>query len=539
MLNRKILRDAYENLQPTQAQKDRMLENILSEAPASSSTGRQYSARAHEKERLWPLAAVLALILCSAGVLGALLVREDGPPALSETKQTEQTQQTEYTEPSPVQTAEYSEVFTSTDGTIEFRLSIDEDISAAQMPVLEVVPHTITAEEAKRVAYALFDDAEFYEREPWELYNFSKSEIQEKLDRWSQYADAESLLELYPYRENDTTYQSEVADLVNSFIEEYTEKLETAPEENPHTPCAWTFKKTSEYHTPAEELVGMDLSNENDEISAVLTMNGYPYCYTACNRDKEDFDVNMLSACFYSGVSPNGIDEEIFKARLLRTGEPTEEQLAAVKEKAETMLEQMDMGQWLVDECYVETYEAGTFTEYTIHVNAVPILNGTPALRVPQYTALRNPEGTESYYYYTDVEFEFSANGDLILFAMYSPIDIVNTVEGYAEAMPMDQLMEKAKEYLSASNYANYCWLLDVYLDEGEEIGCTVDITGLNYNLTRIDNPESEDSFYYVPGITLTGNACYYGKETGKIYYESGDMTLLILNGVDGSRLGK
>lgn len=44
----------------------------------------------------------------------------------------------------------------------------------------------------------------------------------------------------------------------------------------------------------------------------------------------------------------------MFRAWLCRTEEPTDEQIAAVKEKAEAMLAQMQLGKWLmVKTCFM------------------------------------------------------------------------------------------------------------------------------------------------------------------------------------------
>lgn len=97
------------------------------------------------------------------------------------------------------------------------------------------------------------------------------------------------------------------------------------------------------------------------------------------------------------------------------------------------MLEQMALGSWIVDECYVDTKYYGNAPEYTICVKAVPVLKGIPAMRRPQLTNLKSDEAYVSNYYLTDVEFEFSANGDLVSFWMYSPIDVskvMNAIDG-------------------------------------------------------------------------------------------------------------
>ena len=60
----------------------------------------------------------------------------------------------------------YSDTVTNGNGSINYTFNIDQSLSYAALPVVEVVPHYLTAEEAQRVARVLFGDAEFYEADP-------------------------------------------------------------------------------------------------------------------------------------------------------------------------------------------------------------------------------------------------------------------------------------------------------------------------------------------------------------------------------------
>lgn len=529
-MKRKDIKNAYDQMNPSPYAKDRMLENILD----AKMERKNYRVQEYEPihESWWKTAipvAMMAAFLIAGGVY--LLGRMTRVPASYYSAPVLQTEPTEPMEPTQVVTD--SETFASDDGTIEFQMNIDDSVSDKEMPVIEVVPHQITAEEAKRVATAIFGDAEFYEKVPALEELYTKAEIQQKLDRWSQYTTREALDELYGSYMTDEREELWL-EIINGFIDRYTEKYKTAPEGNPYTPCEWTFKNASVYNTPADELAGEDTSEWNDNIEAQLYVGDIPYAFSASNRNKEDFKVNNLSAYISTGISPSGIDEEIFKARLLRTGEPTQEQIDAVKAKAEEMLQKMEMGEWYIDECYVDSYQISEdVLEYTVYVNAVPVLDGIPAVRVPQFTALRGEDLNMKNYYYADVEFEFSANGDLISFTMYSPIEIVDTMDS-GEVMTVGQLMDKAKEYLAATTASDYSFIPTVYSGD-DELLCRIDVDGLDYSLTRINADGATDRFYYVPGITITGSVEYYEKESGKIIDTIEDATLLNLDGRNGA----
>lgn len=437
----------------------------------------------------------------------------------------------EHHDPDETQTIQYSETFTSTDGSVTFLVAVDEEVTAADMPVLEAVPHFLTAEDAKRVAHALFGDVVFYEPNPVFAEVYTKSEIQEKINRWMPYTSLDACTELFGFE-----IQSDVCNTVKEYIEKYTQLYEVAPEEDSHELCRWELRKDSEYWYPADELVGKDLSGDNDEIKAQTSFRGYPYTVTISNRDKSDFKINMVFADLYDEDSPYGISTDIFRAELSRTAKPTETQIAAIRERAATMLEDMELGQWKIDECYVETTYKGSIPEYTVCVNAVPVLNGMAVIRQPQLGSLRGEDAYSASYYYTDVNFIFAPNGELISFVMYSPLEVKETLNPNVAVKSIEELMEAARQYLRNTDAYAYNYLYEVQHSMiQEEVDCTVTVTKLEYNLVRVKVPMTEANYYYVPGIVLKGTAEYTGKESGKLYYTSEDLTLVSLNGVDGS----
>lgn len=424
----------------------------------------------------------------------------------------------------------------SKNGVIEFCVDIDEEIYGELIPSLKVKPYFFTEADIKRVAYILFPEGEFYEGEsPFEM-NYSKEEIQEKIDRWSYYASEETLRELIQYRPNQPEYLGDIAQNVQNFIDKYTGLLESAPSENPHKLCDWTFKKSSFYSLKKEALAAADTSGDNDEIVADIKIGDVRYHFDASIRNRDDFLISNISVYLYDGTSPDAIDARIFRAWLCRTEAPTEEQIAAVKAKAETMLAQMQLGEWLVDECYVETEVINEYTYYTICVNAVPMLNGIPALRKGQLENLRSDLPGAARLYYTDARFEFSANGDLILFQMTSPLEIMGEVATDMSGLDIEEQFAIAEGYLSRKDFYAYSMGMEVTFDnQGEPVGCVANITGLEYNLTRINGEDPLEFYYYVPGIKLTGSVKYYNLKTGEVYLERQNVIFAIIDASDGA----
>lgn len=425
---------------------------------------------------------------------------------------------------------EYSEEFPSTDGTLNYKVRIDKEVSATNMPVVEVAPHYLSSEDVQRVAMVLFGNADFYEAEPMLSLNLSKAEIQERIQRWSKYTNESSINELYGSVGNPT----DIVDIVKNFIAEYTAHYEIAVDNNPHIDCQWEFKKESVYLFP-EKAINQNLENDNDAIYATVKDGDIQYIFTASTRNKEDYKLNNINVSLYSGISPNLIDERIFRAKLCRTEEPTEQQISSITKKAEKMLEEMELGDWKIDRCFVDTTYYGDIPEYKICINAVPFLNDVPSIRRPQLNNLKSKEVYASNYYLSDVNFEFSADGKLVSFKMYSPVDIKEIVNDNAKVQSMDELMKIAKNNLSLRDIYSY-GLGSIVNRIDEKVSCTVCVTGLEYGLTRVKKANTDSSYYYVPALMLNGSVECIGKKSKEIYYVSEEPEILIIiNAIDGS----
>ena len=292
----------------------------------------------------------------------------------------------------------------------------------------------------------------------------------------------------------------------------------------------------------------MDVSDDNYGIGAEVTANGIGYIYTVSTRNKDDFKINnIIVRLGDGGISPNTIDIRTYEAQLCRTDKPTDAQMEAAQAKASELLAQMELGDWQVDECYLQTINYYSDTpEYMICVNAVPVINDVPAFRRPQLDNLRSKEVYSSNYYLTDANFRFSADGSLISFQLSSSIDVTEILNDNVATLDIDELMEKAKSHLSLSDSGAYfvpVSMLESYEEKfGENIICRIHITQVDYGMTRVKAPNTDDSYYYVPALLLSGSIEYCGQSTGTVYDSYSQMMgtedlcpLVCLNAVDGS----
>lgn len=99
----------------------------------------------------------------------------------------------------------------------------------------------------------------------------------------------------------------------------------------------------------------------------------------------------------------------------------------------------------------------------------------------------------------------------------------------------MNTLLDKAKQHLALSDSYQY-GLQDIYGVLTERIKTSVDIDKICYGLLREKVPDSDDSFYYLPGIILYGSVENVGVESNQLYYQSTEpFPIIALNAVDGS----
>lgn len=415
----------------------------------------------------------------------------------------------------------FENVFSSTDGSVDFQMKLDVETPFASMPVVEVSPHFLTEADVQRVGKALLGDVDFYEAEPLMAPVYSKSELQEKITRWSAY-DGEGI------------GFDDYAAARSRYIQEYTLLMETAPEENPHHPCSWTFKKGSEYILPPDELATAKTDEDCDEIQACAKVNGVPYAFHAAKRNSSDYKLNQLYLEISDGSSPYNSDLRIFHAQLCRTTAPTEADLQMLREKASSILKKMELGEWIIDQCTVETEYYGDTPEFVVTVTALPSFEGVPACRRPQINNLKSSTTYASNYYLTDAKFQFSVNGDLLSFEMFSPVDLKSVINADVQMLSLEDLMQTAVNHFSLSDAHAYD--SQQYLDGNVELDCTVYIDHADYGLSRVKVPNTDESYYYLPAIIFWGHADYTEKDTGHVLDNYGEeYPFLILNAIDGS----
>lgn len=409
----------------------------------------------------------------------------------------------------------YVDSFLSTDKSVNFSFNIQERIHTDNIPIVEVSPHYLTEEDAQHVAEVIFEGASFFEAQPLLSVVYSKSEIIEKLHRWSSYANEDAIKELYgELGEN-------ILPVIRMFIADYNQRLETAPEKAPQVPCKWNFQKSLLYRYTTEELeeLGISVSNDSEEISAHLSHNDAEYQYTVITRNKNDFKLNYISIVPDFGMSPYDLDTMILLAKKCRTNKPTQDQLVSAQSKVASWLNKMNLGEWDIDQCFIQTTPYGSSTEYRIYVKAVPAFRGAVAIRRPQLSDLKSTNTYASNYDLTDAEFILSPDGDLLGLHLFSPVDMINIVNENPNVLSINKLLGIAKNYFQLSDIYAYGFG-SVMEQQKKGFNCHVDICDMEYGLSRIKVPNTEETYYYVPSVALRGNVEYTTQDSNEICFK-------------------
>ncbi len=446
-----------------------------------------------------------------------------------------------------------TERFSNKDGSADFRMALETRQTLENPRAVEVEPYYLTAEDAQRLARTLFGDADYQEAEPIQIKRYSKSEIQAMLDRWTRYGTKEALTELYGAPPTDACMED-----VKWQLAQFGERLETA-EENPHEPCRWTYRKYMDYHYSQEMIAKMNREKDFDELAAQLTVGEIPYRFEVYKNDtlaESQSDVCMAlvrlpvldgpSILPENAISGSGenLNHRYFVASLCRTPLPTDEQLTALQQKAEQILQALNLGSWQLDRLYIETRTYGETPEYTVHIGASPVVDGIPAVhQKPQFSPPAKDDGDtyQSDWEQTSADFGFSADGRLTNFSLISPLTEKTTRP--LEVLPEEELLEKAKEALKntkefAEPYRAKAWEPSLgnweVAADSEAVNTTVTATALEYRMARTDSA-GKDVYAYTSCLVLRGTVRCVGKDTGTVYYESQmPETLVAVDAVTG-----
>ena len=406
----------------------------------------------------------------------------------------------------------------SLDGTVEYFFPSNSSFVVTNLPAVEVAPHEITAEEAVRLANALFPGAAY------SGYVFdaprTKADLQSSMERWRGYVTDGTLSDLFCGDENT---MADMEKVIGRWEEAFAEKLAAAPETETRIPAQWVFRPDS------DAWAGGNPGTES--IRALVDCGGVKYSFCAANRTQGDYSLHMIYGSLENKSSPNNIETLLQQYELCRSPRPTEAQLTVILEKAQSALTALNVGEWEIDLCLVERLPRGQEEAYIVTVKAVPVFQGNAAVRFAQLENMRSTTEGAQHYYYSDASFSFAPDGTLLDFSVYSLVDVVD-VRNSGVTLGGDELLKVAKDRLAERGLAFY----NSYYPTDLAVSAKVYIDRMTYGLVRIEI-ENGITYRYLPALCIDGHVELYD-EYGKIFYESttdGLTRMLVLNAVDGT----
>jgi len=458
--------------------------------------------------------------------LGILLLGCGSEYTDREPEETRQTVHWEETVPATAGTPEteeknfvYSGEFESTDGTVRFCWDLEQPTAENPSGAVDVIPRNLTREDAARIGNALFTDAVFYVPEEAFEENYSRAELEKKLDIWKQYTDPEKMTWLYGYRDRpNDNYIAKKIELVEKFLAEYTPKLDAASEEKQDAVYDWE----------------MQMNGPGGKgYFAECTYQGIPY---RIRSNEQNF-----SAYLYTGAGPSSLEEDHYRAILCRTAEPDDACLTEIQNKALSIAGKLNLGDWIVEECRVKSTDMGKEDrpqwEHTVHVALSPSFAGMPTISWGMRTGWTQ-EG---------MEFVFAPGGELLSFSLEKSFVFDGIVE--QEIKIPEELLPLAQEELKKQTGDLFGipedYLVSMEQEHGEKVICKVTITTMKYGLAETAHPTHAGKRRFQPAMLLYGSAEYVGEQSGTVYLSDRDYygpdtparRILSLNAQDGSIL--
>lgn len=478
----------------------------------------------HLKKRL---RAGIALGLCLAAMTGCAANPEKG----SVVGKNDGVFQQNMTNPATAPLDEeirYTDTFTSHDETVTYEMELSQRLTSDPLPIVEVAPHFFTGEEVQRVCEVVLGETEWREQVHEKDPQYSREELQKKIRWMTEISNEQALRELLGYGPDYNC--ADDLDILKKHTQRYTVMLETAPEENPRALCDWTFKDEGLYVSP---------SYGNRVIHATAEIGDREYCVYAAQRDKNDYKISNLSIKL--GNNRDYLYLDYLTHDLVRTEKPTREQVERLSEKAQALLDEIGVGQWLVSSAEVEEEILETVTEYRVIIRAVPVLNGTAAILNQPLEYITSEDADASNYDTASASVWYSANGELLYFDITSPVDITTVVNEGAATLPMEALLERAKEHLALTGIeeTREYYLLSLYYDT--PVTCKINLNQVQLGLVRVKAANRDFTYYYTPALAVYGTTTYYDKGTDNpadsfvLQYPAQSRCLVWINAVDGT----
>ena len=426
----------------------------------------------------------------------------------------------------PIETLEQSaEVYEAQFQTTDINCSVNVEFPlASAAPVLQVRPKQIDADTARRIGEVLFEDSQIYEYST----ERSKQELEELILGLRQFiSDRATLVEYY---NGDEETADRVTAEYEARIASYEQEYASAKEEVVPQPCAWEFHPQSYYSDLTDSMAASDISyNKTNTIKAIGTIDGLPYCYDVYVRNESDYRTNM--AFFYID------DLSVPDSALYSMDEPSEEDQQRVREHSEALVEQMDLGEWVVDSCEITRRQSLDGEQrYNISVYMTPVYDGIKVTRQKQIVDFTSDDQNAANYMYESIRLNFA--GDRLLeFEYQGGLEKVGIINEAVQLIGVQTVKESFETFMNTQQASQFAIS---YTSNNIKVV----VNEVEFGFSRIRIKDNNTDFYLVPSYTFVGTVTPLDEKGNTLVVEGpfGEqidpterVKLVTINAVDGS----
>ena len=361
--------------------------------------------------------------------------------------------------------------FTNTDGSVQFNINIDEEIYDGAMPIIEVVPSTITSEDMERVAKSLFGDVEFYDG---------------------------------------------------------------GPEENQFIPCNWTLKPDSYYNESGASgdewlLANVKIDDMYGKFMVIVRdqgdykLNRFNFQLGAVSLDTFlDRQIYWANLCRTAEPTQEQIEAvqnnvmDMLKKMDLGDWHIAETEVIVIETGGEP--------EYLLQIKIVPEFN-GIPAIYGQR-NITHSDNYTGAYTLTQATFLMSPNGD-----LIDLELDSPVE----IKSVVNENVVTLSVERLAERIMHQLSLCDVDTFTTSTWGITFEQVTEEVTEREEALVVRVNISQMEYGLGRIMAKDTTDSYYYVPVMLLSGTVDVIGSESGEVYLSGYEKPLLCINAIDGS----
>lgn len=421
--------------------------------------------------------------------------------------------------------------FYSDDGTAEYVLAPEPQSEVYAIAGVQAKLHFLTGADARKIAHALFGEADFHEQEPQMGGKYSRRELEQAI----------GTLEPLMIREAMEACFGSNSKLLN-LLPEMTRQLDAlkallpaGSKDNPHTPCLWEMQDWKRYSNRPDEKYP-----EGKVLMAHGMAGDYPYAITVKTCDQGSFQSEAVCELRDELLDPV-LSSALWRSQLCRR-EPTAAEVADAVGIARKALEGFGLGTWTVEEARVIREDVGDFQLSSIWIRCVPVYEGIPG--VSGFAMGADPEKPLAYGP-ADCTFRFAPEGQLLQMVLTNPADAGKRLDAQ-EVLLKDQLCELGMDQLRTCGVQREFGVPGGYvrIQSQKRQEPIVSKTRIHQAGYRLGYQEMTDgSAAYVPVMAFRGHTEYYGKNSGKFCFDSTfggyeKSLLTVLDAVTGKVIG-